>query len=78
LNINAFVTTARKKTAKRCLIMLSKVTIWQMTEEERLAYIERYPIKPFKKETEFVPDFKWRGQAAAEASKRERDKNRQT
>jgi hypothetical protein len=56
--------------------MLNKVTFWQMTEEERLAYIEKHPIIPFKKETEFVPDYKWRGQAAADASKKERDKKR--
>jgi len=28
--------------------MLSKVTVWRMTEEERLAYIEKHPIKPTK------------------------------
>jgi hypothetical protein len=26
--------------------MLGKVTVWQMTEEERLAYIAKHPIKP--------------------------------
>jgi hypothetical protein len=25
---------------------IGKVTVWQMTEEERLAYIEKHPIKP--------------------------------
>ena len=25
---------------------MSKVTVWYMTEEERLAYIEKYPIVP--------------------------------
>jgi hypothetical protein len=52
--------------------MLSKVTVWQMTESERLAYVEKYPIKPFKKEAEFTPDYKWRSQKAADASKEAR------
>lgn len=25
--------------------MIGKVTVWYMTEEERLAYIEKHPIK---------------------------------
>lgn len=29
--------------------MVGKVTVWQMTEEERLAYIEKHPIKPMKR-----------------------------
>jgi hypothetical protein len=29
--------------------MLGKVTVWQMTEEERLAYIEKNPIKKTEK-----------------------------
>lgn len=29
--------------------MIGKVTTWQMTEEERLAYIEKHPIRPIKK-----------------------------
>jgi hypothetical protein len=27
------------------LVGIGKVTVWQMTEEERLAYIEKHPIK---------------------------------
>jgi hypothetical protein len=29
--------------------MLGKVTVWKMSEEERLAYIEKHPIKPSDK-----------------------------
>jgi hypothetical protein len=59
---------------------MGQVTVWQMTEEERLAYIEKHPIKPSKKErpvnfTTDSPDYKWRSQIAAEASKRMRDKS---
>jgi hypothetical protein len=67
------VTTAIKKTVKRYLLMQGKVTEWKMSEEERLAYIKKNPIKPVNKE---VADYKWRGQAGAEASKKERDKKR--
>jgi hypothetical protein len=28
---------------------MSKVTVWYMTEKERLAYIAKHPIKPTKK-----------------------------
>lgn len=28
--------------------MVSKVTTWQMTEKERLAYIKKHPIRPTK------------------------------
>lgn len=28
--------------------MIGKVHVWKMTEEQRLAYIEKYPIKPQK------------------------------
>jgi hypothetical protein len=30
-------------------VMLGKVTVWQMTEEERLAYIAKHPIRPTEK-----------------------------
>jgi len=26
--------------------MIGKVTVWKMTEEERLAYIKKHPIRP--------------------------------
>ena len=29
--------------------MIYKVTVWQMTEEQRLAYIEKHPIVPTEK-----------------------------
>ena len=29
--------------------MIGKVTVWQMTEEERLAYISKHPIIPYEK-----------------------------
>jgi hypothetical protein len=51
---------------------MGKVTVWQMTEEERLAYIEKHPIVRIKKEravnfTSDQPDYKWRGQKAADS-----------
>jgi hypothetical protein len=49
--------------------MLSKVHTWKMTEEERLAYIEKHPIKPRKKPKRSATidhvDYKWRGDKAA-------------
>lgn len=50
--------------------MTGKVTVTQLTEEERLAYIQRNPIKPMNKH---IADYKWRGQKAAEASRKARD-----
>ena len=50
--------------------MLSKVTTYQLTEEERQAYIKKNPIKPVNK---VAVNFKWRGQKAAEASKKARE-----
>jgi peptide methionine sulfoxide reductase MsrA len=47
---------------------------WIMSEEERQQYIQKNPPKPMNKR---VADYKWRGQKAAEASKKERDKKRQ-
>ena len=48
--------------------MLSKVTEWKMTEEERLAYIKKHPIKPTKKpkrsSTIDYVDYKWRSEKA--------------
>ncbi|MBS4191764.1 hypothetical protein KHA94_16360 [Bacillus sp. FJAT-49705] len=54
---------------------MNRVTEWQMTEEERLAYIEKHPIRPTKKTkkkgedafSNIHTDYKWRGQKAAEA-----------
>lgn len=54
---------------------MSEVRVWQMTEEERLAYIEKHPIKPTKKakkkaESEHAhvdQDYKWRGKKGAAA-----------
>lgn len=43
---------------------MSQVEIRQMTEEERLAYIEKYLIKPSKKRQSnptSKKDWKWRG-----------------
>jgi hypothetical protein len=31
--------------------MIGKVTVWYMTEEERLAYIKKHPIVPTERET---------------------------
>lgn len=56
--------------------MLGKVTVWQMTEEERLAYIEKYPIKPTKHnqiDKNFANmdiDYKWRPAKATAASRK--------
>lgn len=49
--------------------MLGKVTVWKMTEEERLSYIEKHPIKPSKKTKSIYfegdyPDYKWRSEKA--------------
>jgi hypothetical protein len=51
---------------------MGKVTVWQMTEEEKLAYIEKYPIVKTKKERPVnfksdQPDYKWRGQKGADS-----------
>ncbi|WHY76248.1 hypothetical protein QNH20_19275 [Neobacillus sp. WH10] len=51
--------------------MINKVEVWYMTEEERLAYIEKYPIrrKAKKKREAFDnihTDYKWRGKKAAD------------
>jgi hypothetical protein len=46
---------------------------WTMSEQERQEYIKKNPPKPTNKR---VADYKWRGQAGADASKRERDRKR--
>lgn len=55
---------------------LGYVTVYKMTEEERLAYIEKHPIRPTKPEkgSSFVgrTDYAWRHDAAREASRRAR------
>ena len=51
--------------------MLSKVHTWKMSEEERLAYIEKHPIKPTKKPKRSSTidhiDYKWRGKKGNES-----------
>lgn len=40
---------------------LGHVTVWKMTEEERLAYIAKHPIKPFEdEEPRVIPNYKWK------------------
>lgn len=51
---------------------MGQVTIWNMTEEERQAYIKKHPIRPTKKERAVnfesdYPDWKWRGSKGAES-----------
>lgn len=49
---------------KRRETILSQVEVWRMTEEERLAYIEKHPIKPSRKrksDPTAKKDWKWRG-----------------
>ncbi|MEK3821386.1 hypothetical protein MKY20_20135 [Cytobacillus sp. FSL W8-0315] len=54
--------------------MIGKVHEWKMTEEERLAYIEKHPIQPAKNvkksDTSFAnlgTDYRWRSSKGAEA-----------
>lgn len=66
--------------------MLSKVTTWQMTEEERLAYIKKHPIRPASEDEKRgasytdihdkrkKKDYKWRSEKGAMASKESREK----
>lgn len=45
--------------------MTAEVTTWKMSEEERLAYLEKHPVKrvnSFKKR-----DFKWRSEKGAKS-----------
>jgi hypothetical protein len=48
---------------------IGHVTTWFMTEEERLAYIEKHPIRPTKPDV--IPgnkkDYKWRSKQAVES-----------
>jgi hypothetical protein len=45
--------------------MVGKVTTWFMTEEERIAYIKKYPIhKTDKPKVAFDPDYQWRPKKA--------------
>lgn len=47
-----------------------KVREWTMTEEERLAYIEKHPIRPVKgKRSSSINtiDYQWRGKKAADS-----------
>ncbi|KON86597.1 hypothetical protein AF332_07040 [Sporosarcina globispora] len=54
---------------------LGEVTEWKMTEEERLAYIAKHPIRPTKKAVKKAnsafanirDDYNWRGKKGAEA-----------
>jgi hypothetical protein len=69
LNINEFAVIVRK-----ILKGGSTLKTWTMSEEERQEHIKKNPPKPTNKR---VVDYKWRGQAAASASKKERDKKRQ-
>ena len=51
--------------------MIGEVHEWRMTEEERLAYIKKYPIrstKQGKKNTKM--DYKWRSEKAIAARKK--------
>lgn len=53
---------------------MNKVTVWQMTEEERLAYIEKHPIcktgKAKRSDTSAYIDWEWRSERATAASHR--------
>lgn len=58
---------------------MGQVLTWYMTEEERLAYIERHPIRPTKKPNVVTfdnihIDYKWRGERGSMASKKARKK----
>ncbi|MBT2727855.1 hypothetical protein J7E63_12990 [Bacillus sp. ISL-75] len=58
---------------------MGQVTTWQMTEEERLAYIEKHPVKPTKKAKKkeafenIHTDYKWRGVKANDARYKNKD-----
>jgi hypothetical protein len=56
--------------------MIGKITVWQMTEEERLAYIEKHPIRTTEKPkgstfANIQTDYRWRPERA-NAKSRER------
>jgi len=51
--------------------MIGEVREWKMTEEERLAYIKKYPIKPTKRANKNTKmDYKWRPEKAVAARKK--------
>jgi hypothetical protein len=52
---------------------MGNVTIYTLSEEERIAYIKKNPVKPVNKR---IADYKWRGQKAAEASKKVREEKK--
>ena len=57
--------------------MQGKVEEWTMTEEQRLAYIEKHPIRPRKnKRSSSIDtiDYQWRGKKAAAAQKGKKKK----
>lgn len=48
--------------------MMGKITVWRMSEEERLAYIAKHPIRPTEKLNgstfaNLQTDYKWRPKA---------------
>lgn len=50
--------------------MNGKVTVWQMTEEQRLEYVKKHPIIPRKKpsgSSYAATDYKWRSEKAIKA-----------
>ncbi|MEK3822112.1 hypothetical protein MKY20_23805 [Cytobacillus sp. FSL W8-0315] len=55
-------------------MMIGKVEVWFMTEEERQAYIKKHPIRPAKKvkksDTTLANsgmDYRWRSKKGTEA-----------
>jgi len=51
--------------------MIGEVREWKMIEEERLAYIEKYPIKLTKRAKKNTKmDYKWRPEKAVAARKK--------
>jgi hypothetical protein len=51
--------------------LIGKVTVWQMTEDERQEYIKKHPIKEIKKSkrssTINYIDYQWRSDKAVAA-----------
>jgi hypothetical protein len=58
--------------------MIGKVTVWQMTEEQRLEYIKKHPIKKIKEKRSsfetFQNDYKWRPEKAVESRMKKNNK----
>ncbi|MGE8079042.1 hypothetical protein [Peribacillus loiseleuriae] len=48
---------------------MSQVTVWYMTEEERLAYIEKHPIRSETPIGKSGKAYEWRGKKAAASRK---------